>query len=1169
MNDRKNLAMAIDDNRSISLILWLVGVFFIAAVAPAFSASTQSYKILAIHSYNKGLSWTDSIVKGIEEGLAESDLVIDLSHEFMDTKKNSSEEYLQRLSELYQLKYLNNPVDLIISSDDHAFQFLLKYHDTIFPKTPVVFCGVNAFSPAMLADTSFFTGIIEAYDMKATLNLALKFHPQASRFVAVLDQSLSARKNRENLEKVVPSLDRKMKLIYLENYSMEEVERDVARRGTSDIILWLGFGKDRLGHYFNFQQSSRRISAASHAPLYSFWDFHLGYGAVGGRLASGYFQGKTAAQRAEIILKGTPPDQIPVLTESPNRDMFDFVQLKRFGIPLDILPDNSIVINRPVSVYSTNKGVIWGVIGGFTLLVIIILLLLNILRQRKKSEQLLSQARNRFQRIFDEAAIALFEVDFSPVLTSLDVLEIGERKNVDHWLDAHKDLVFELAECCQVRACNRAAFALFGVTGLEEFVHSNGNTDELFTSKDFRYLLKSYLQGGGLQEWEATIKPVQGGKRYLVKRAQAIPGDATVIISGLDITDRKRSLEALERSEDRFRALFESAACGMALTSLKGFYLRVNSALCEMLGYTQEELEGKHWRDVTHPEDSEQSTRFLADLVNGKPIRPLEKRYIHREGRIIWVSLTVGRNLAADGTLLNYVSQMVDITRRKQIEARLRVREERYRQIFEADLSGFYIANPSGKLILCNQVFANMLGFSTVAEVVGRNVAPYYHRAKEWEDLVAGLWDGEKIENLEVEFLRTDGNTVNVLCNAIGRFDDDGELVEIQGHLVDISRQKKLENRLVRAEKMEAIGLMAGGVAHDLNNILSGIVSYPELILTTLDPEHPHYRPLNIIRESGQRAAAVVSDLLTVARSAANVREVHRFSTLIREYLESPEYLKLQEQYPQITLDFEDNNFDAFVNCSPVHIKKCLMNLVTNGMEAIDTSGTIRIRLEPGKIREEGQLLDAVLLEVADDGPGISKKDQDNIFEPFYTRKVMGKSGTGLGLAVVWNTVQDHGGRIKVESGEGGTVFSLLFPSCEQKNKDELQGGDGKIPSGHGERILVVDDEPLLRDIAVQILTELGYQVLTVESGEAAVSLLRKETVDLVLLDMFMEPGINGRETYSQILTIHPGQKAIIASGFSRSDDVRKAIRLGVGRFIEKPYTMEQLGRAVSLELAS
>jgi len=207
------------------------------------------------------------------------------------------------------------------------------------------------------------------------------------------------------------------------------------------------------------------------------------------------------------------------------------------------------------------------------------------------------------------------------------------------------------------------------------------------------------------------------------------------------------------------------------------------------------------------------------------------------------------------------------------------------------------------------------------------------------------------------------------------------------------------------------------------------------------------------------------------------------------------------------------------------------------------------------------------VLKVSDDGSGISPEDLERIFEPFYTKKMMGRSGTGLGLAVVWNTVQDHKGYINVKSSERGTVFELYFPVTREEvaaEKEEVPLGDYL---GHGEKILVVDDEERQREIAGGILTRLGYNAETVSSGEEAIEYVKTNPVDLILLDMVMPKGINGRKTYEEIIKIHPWQKAIIASGYAKTKEVDKAQELEAGKYIKKPYTLPKVGLAVKEEL--
>ncbi|MEN8188781.1 MAG: response regulator [Thermodesulfobacteriota bacterium] len=389
------------------------------------------------------------------------------------------------------------------------------------------------------------------------------------------------------------------------------------------------------------------------------------------------------------------------------------------------------------------------------------------------------------------------------------------------------------------------------------------------------------------------------------------------------------------------------------------------------------------------------------------------------------------------------------------------------------------------------------------------------------------------------------------------------------------AERKKLEEQLNRGQKMEAIGLMAGGIAHDLNNILSGIIGYPELLLRDLPQNSRLRKPIEAIKQSGQRASAVVADLLTVARGVAAAKEVTNLNTLILEHLNSPEHQNLITQHQGVVCKTALEPGLARVSCSRVHIKKSLLNLILNAIEAIDEDGLITIATRNYSVRKtdsgtiplpEGEY---VLLSVTDNGQGINNEDLAKIFEPFYSKKVLGRSGTGLGLTVVWNTIEDHSGHISVESSDSGSCFEVYLPASEAEEEEDSSTANRRLDEihGHGESILVIDDEPMQRDLACKFLSTLGYNPDSVKSGEEAVDFLGSRSVDLLILDMKMDPGIDGHQTYQRITEKNPHQKAIIASGFSEDDKVKQTLDLGAGQFIKKPYSLHQLGLAVQREL--
>ena len=391
----------------------------------------------------------------------------------------------------------------------------------------------------------------------------------------------------------------------------------------------------------------------------------------------------------------------------------------------------------------------------------------------------------------------------------------------------------------------------------------------------------------------------------------------------------------------------------------------------------------------------------------------------------------------------------------------------------------------------------------------------------------------------------------------------------IEARRTSEAEKRQLEEQLLRSRKMEALGLLTGGVAHDLNNILSGVVMYPDLLLMELPPDSPHRRRVTAIKESGLRAAAVVADLLAASRGGHAGSEVSSLNAAVMSFLQSAEHRALADRHPAVAVQANLDSSVLNVRGSSSQLGKALMNLVANSMEAIEGTGRVTIATENRRLDRPASGYETVppgeyvVLQVKDSGVGIPAADLGRVFEPFFTKKALGRTGTGLGLTVVWHTVKGHDGYVDVRSGSGGTTIELLFPAC----REEVSGPQPPVSvaelRGNGERILVVDDEPAQRDIAAELLTRLGYDVTSVASGEEAVARVEREAFDLVVLDMIMAPGMDGRETYEAILRLRPGQRAIIASGYAETEAIRATLAMGAAVAVLKPYTGERFGIAV------
>jgi len=512
--------------------------------------------------------------------------------------------------------------------------------------------------------------------------------------------------------------------------------------------------------------------------------------------------------------------------------------------------------------------------------------------------------------------------------------------------------------------------------------------------------------------------------------------------------------------------------------------------------------------------------------------------------------------------------------------------EKKYRELVENANSIIMRRDIEGNITFFNEFAQIFFGFSE-NEIIGKSlegtIFPNTKSTKIYLDNLLSLLKHtpEKPIVNEKESVLKNGKKVWIAWTYRPIFDSNSDFKEILCIGTDITELKRaeqdkrdLEARLQRAQKMEAIGTLAGGVAHDLNNILSGIVSYPELLLMDIPQESPLRKPILTIQKAGERAAAIVQDLLTLARRGVVTTKVVNLNSIISEYLKSPEFENLKIYHPNVHIktDFEADLLN--ISGSPIHLSKTIMNLVTNSAEAISDMGEIILSTKNryidrslngyDKIKEG----DYVTLSVRDTGIGIPSGDLERIFEPFYTKKVMGKSGTGLGMAVVWGTVKDHKGYIDVKSDSGkGTEFTLYFPVVRQEltgDKPQLSMEDIMAKE---ESILVVDDVEDQREIASGMLTKLGYSVVSVSSGEEAVEYMKHHSIDLLVLDMIMEPGIDGLDTYKKILEIHPNQKAIIASGYSETDRVKEAQKLGATSYVRKPYLLDRIGQVVRDEL--
>lgn len=654
-----------------------------------------------------------------------------------------------------------------------------------------------------------------------------------------------------------------------------------------------------------------------------------------------------------------------------------------------------------------------------------------------------------------------------------------------------------------------------------------------------------------------------------------------------EISERMQAEDELRQSEAMLSSVFKAAPIGLCIMKNR-IYQSANKAWCEKFGYSETYLIGRTTQFLyNNKEEYERvGSELYANLSAHGSASVLTS--LRRKDGVFRDVIITAVPLQMEDVSLGEVVAIEDITERKLAEEKLRRSRRQLADIIEFLPDATLVIDKEGKVIAWNRAIEVITGVKK-EDIIGKGnheyALPFYgdrrnilvdlvlHSDRETEKKYTAI---RRIGDILLgdAFVPNLPGNLHLSGTASVLRDGSGEVIAAIECIRDNTERKKLEEQLNRAQKMEALGTLAGGVAHDLNNVLGVLAGYSELLVEMLPEDSAPRKYADNIFKSGIRAAAIIQDLLALARRGVTVSEVVDLNGLIRDYLKTPEFEKLKFYHPHVIISTELEDGLLNIKGSPVHLGKTIMNLVSNAAEAISELGKVTVRTEnryldlPIKGYDEMKEGDYVVLIVSDTGTGIPANDVEKIFEPFYTKKAMGRSGTGLGLAVVWGTVKDHNGYIDVQSEEGkGTNFTLYFPVTREEVAKVKKTMSSDYYMSKGESILVVDDVKEQRELAMNILEKLGYRVAAVAGGEEAIEYIKSKKADLIILDMIMDPGIDGYETYHRIREINPRQKAIIVSGFSETDRVRKVQEMGAGEFVRKPYTMEKIGLGIRKEL--
>jgi two-component system cell cycle sensor histidine kinase/response regulator CckA len=649
-------------------------------------------------------------------------------------------------------------------------------------------------------------------------------------------------------------------------------------------------------------------------------------------------------------------------------------------------------------------------------------------------------------------------------------------------------------------------------------------------------------------------------------------GPAGAVLNFRDVTQRKEMEKELRARETLFQGAFSAARTGISIIhSDAKTYMDVNEALCEMVGYTRAELMAMSWTDITHPDDLEVNVAKVTEMIDGGPsVAGLTKRYLRKDGEVITVDITDSLVRDENGDPLYFVTHIVDVTEKEAAAQELKESRELLQAVVNNSPALIYIKDRSGAYLLANDrvlearsLQADQMLGHTVFDVFPPEVATELARQDE------RVFTEMRPIEIEEGVPNSDGETRNYLSVKFPLFNGNGDCHAMCGISTDVTdrvrsieEKEKLEARLQQSQKMEAIGQLAGGVAHDFNNILAVIMNFAEFLFEDLDGDDPRRADVNEIAKAGAKAARLVQQLLAFSRKEVVEPKVIDLNEVISDL----KGLLRRAVGEDIALHLEPGCCLPQILADPGQIEQVLLNLSVNARDAMPRGGSLSISTDVVFLEDEQcPGLDAgsyVCLSVQDTGEGMDVETTERIFEPFFTTKERG-AGTGLGLSTVYGIVQQAGGGVVVRSSPGeGARFDIYLPIVHDDvaGTEDSAGAHQLVLSSSTGVVVVVEDEEAVRNLVTRILTKNGFEVVSFAGGAEALEHCRSEAnpIDLLLTDVVM-PGMSGKELSDALATIRPGVRTLYMSGYTDEIIAQRGVLAGGEHLIQKPFQAAEI----------
>jgi PAS domain S-box-containing protein len=1127
--------------------------------------------VLVLDSYNIGYDWSDDELQGVQNVLGKSPLAPTVLVEYLDSKRFPGKEHFPRQADLLAAKFRNNlEPDVVLAMDNAALEFAIKYRPGVFPEASIVFCGVNDYNPGMIAGQKRITGVAERHDSVGTLELALRLFPKTKDVLLIHDYTDTGLAMRNEVSQVAgrfpgvniaPSTDMRL------NKLVDQVRQ--LREG--QLVVLLSYTEEVSGKVYPLSEIAGLLSKASPVPIFAVHATQLGKGVLGGIMMDGRAQGEAAARMTESILKGTDPGSIPVFTKTMSVPMVDYQQLNRFGLSQGEkeLPSGCKVINKPKSSYQVNKVLVWfSILLIATLALALVAVVIN--GRRQLAIRALEEANHAYRHLLDSVADSVYI--FTPAGTILETNVAAENNTgygraelVGRDITELVSPAFAPGVSGRIEAITRQGKLLFE----SEHVANDGHTLPLEVSAQ-------------LSKYHGEPCVISINRDITLRKQTEHELHIQAVTLEQEIAERQQVGEQLRQERDNVRALFDAAPVGMLLIDEQIRVVDSNSTMSRLVGRPVEHILGLRPGSALDcqntgtggqcGDDADCTTcrirgSISSALTRGVAAQGIEVQHTVQHGeqrQNVWLRFSV-EPVHFSGKRHALVA-IDDVSQQREMELQVLSEKERLAVTLASLGEGVITSDPRGNVTLMNQAAESLTGWR-VEQALGRPLTEVFRLVRKSDREPVGDLHrlGPGTVTLEAEghvlLLGLHGRALHITGTTAPLRDHQQRSIGQVLVFRDMTEQHELENELFQARKLESLGVLAGGLAHDLNNLLTAIIgniSIAELKARGNEELQPF---LARALKASERTGDLTQQLLTFAKGGAPVKKVTSLENIVKDSAE----FALRGSNIRLCYQIPDQVYPVAVDLG--QMSQVINNLVINAKQAMPDGGILRITMEnlaahtlPGQSRQ-GRY---VRVAVQDQGVGIPPENLERIFDPYFTTK---ESGSGLGLASVHAIIAKHDGALKVESQVGvGTTFSLVIPASERAPVSLEQCGQQAFRDRG--RVLVLDDDPAIIETLGEMLQLIGYEVVTCDDGNQALRLYREAALEgapfkLALMDLTIPGGLGGEATTRQLLQEYPDARVIVVSGYSDSPVMANFADYGFLAAIAKPYTISVVSEAL------